>query len=321
MAIKPSVYVLGTAPPVLKTDAGAGAWGLQDKEVGMVVLKALLTGKVDDVPTWVKVTLFAPLLAVKLTGLTIQAGASFFGGDDAVKHLLHYLGNTGKTYTIDFEGMIKEVNLAKDVRDAQIEAAKKFVQSLPPGKHSFTSTTGSLNHYIHQGLSKNWFFAVGSYTSWGKGSATVSVGLGKMSYSMDYEYNFFDRYNWDGGKQVQIPIPGYDKLPGMLQDLVNKLPNVSMGRLTVTDEFMAKFHRQGLAKEFNMVAMLKIPVSWQVSTPFATYKVKPGDTLTEIARLYYGDAMKWKRIYDANKSAIANPKTLRISEELRIPIN
>lgn len=36
----------------------------------------------------------------------------------------------------------------------------------------------------------------------------------------------------------------------------------------------------------------------------STYTVKKGDCLWNIARKFYGDGSKWKKIYDANKSAI-----------------
>ena len=295
MSIKPSEYVLGTQPPILKTDPGAGAWNSTPSSLGMKALKELLAAA----PT--------------------QSLASHFGGDDAVKHLMHYLGNSGGSYSIDLDGMIKEVPIAKQAFDAQVEAAKKFVESLPPGRHNFTSKTGSLNHYITQSMSRNWFFAVASYTSWGRGVATVQSVGGKLQFTIDYEYNFFDRYNWDGKKQVQIPIPGYDKLPGPAKALIDKLPNVAGGRLTVTDKSMGEFHRQGLAKEFDMVAKIKRTVTWRLAAPFALYKVQSGDTLSLIAKRYYGDANKWPVIHNANKVAVHNPNIIRAGQELKIP--
>lgn len=320
MSIKPSVYTLGTKPPELKTDQGAGQWKTAPKEASMYALKVLLTGKVvGGIPGDVLASAFAPLMAIRLVGLSIQTGASYLGGDDAVKHMLHYLGNSGDRYTIDFQGMINEVPLAKQVQDVQIDAAKKFVETLPPGQHNFTSTTGSLNHYIHQGLSRNWFFAVGSYTTWGRGTATVKQTGGQMSYTMNYELNFFDRYNWDGGKQVFIPIPGYNSYPAAIQSLINLLPNVTGGQLRVTDEFMAKFHRQGLAQEFNMDATLRQTVTWGGKAPFITHKVQPGETLSLLAKRYYGDLHQWPRIHEANKADVPNPNLIRIGQELKIP--
>jgi hypothetical protein len=319
MAIKPSNLVLGTQPPVLKPDKGAGKWNSEAKEVSMHALKVLLTGRTDDLPTAVRL-LLAPVLVIPLSGITIQAAASYFGGDDAVKHLLHYLGNTGSPYTIDFAGMNKEVALAKQVQDVQVETAQNFIEAQPPGTIQFTSTTGSLNHYIGQGLSKNWFFAVGSYSTWIAGTGHVRPTGGGLSYSLDYELHFVDRYNWDGGKSVDIPIPGYGKLPKIGQDVVNSLPNVKNGQLHVTDEFMAKFHRQGLAQEFDMLATIKQSITWQPQAGFVMYKVKAGDSLSSIAKIYYGDMNQYGKIHSANKAKVPNANLIHVGQELKIPL-
>jgi len=49
------------------------------------------------------------------------------------------------------------------------------------------------------------------------------------------------------------------------------------------------------------------------------HKVRKGETLDKIARRYYRDANKWKKIMNANKVAISDPKKLRIGAKLRIP--
>lgn len=48
-----------------------------------------------------------------------------------------------------------------------------------------------------------------------------------------------------------------------------------------------------------------------------TYKVKPGDTLSEIARKYYGDASKWTLIKTKNK--IKDERKLKIGQVLVLP--
>jgi nucleoid-associated protein YgaU len=37
------------------------------------------------------------------------------------------------------------------------------------------------------------------------------------------------------------------------------------------------------------------------------YTVKPGDSYWRIAHQFYGDAQKWKLIYNANKTSMRNP--------------
>jgi 5'-nucleotidase/UDP-sugar diphosphatase len=54
--------------------------------------------------------------------------------------------------------------------------------------------------------------------------------------------------------------------------------------------------------------------------PEQTYEVQSGDTLLSIAEQFYGDATKWRRIYDANKDAIGNdPDKLKLEMKLKIP--
>jgi hypothetical protein len=56
---------------------------------------------------------------------------------------------------------------------------------------------------------------------------------------VDFEYKFFDRYNWDTGKKVEL------------------------AGITITDVFMGEFHRQGLAKEFNCYGSFKRKLAWK----------------------------------------------------------
>jgi len=55
---------------------------------------------------------------------------------------------------------------------------------------------------------------------------------------------------------------------------------------------------------------------------FTEYKVKKGDTLSTIAARsdVYGDAGKWKRIYEANKEVIKDPSRVYAGQILRIPL-
>ena len=50
-----------------------------------------------------------------------------------------------------------------------------------------------------------------------------------------------------------------------------------------------------------------------------TYTVIAGDNLSKIAKHFYGDANKWKTIFEANKDTIKNPDLIRVGQVLRIP--
>lgn len=135
----------------------------------------------------------------------------------------------------------------------EVNQARKFVEKLPVGTHWITSKTAK-SAYNYKNESTNWYYAVGGYSTWGKGIAKVTQGQNGLAYEFQFEYHFYDRYNWDKGKAVKI------------------------GPVTVTDEFMGEFHRQGLAKEFNMKAVIKRKFTWKQgeTIPEVQYKKAPG---------------------------------------------
>ena len=50
-----------------------------------------------------------------------------------------------------------------------------------------------------------------------------------------------------------------------------------------------------------------------------TYTVRSGDTLSSIARHFYGTTSKWNWIYQANRSKVRNPDSIFVGEKLTIP--
>jgi len=49
------------------------------------------------------------------------------------------------------------------------------------------------------------------------------------------------------------------------------------------------------------------------------YIVQGGDSLSKISKKFYGDANKWKRIFEANKDVVKNPDVIQPGWTLRIP--
>ena len=60
-------------------------------------------------------------------------------------------------------------------------------------------------------------------------------------------------------------------------------------------------------------------ISVEDTTIFANHTVKSGDTLGKIAKHYYGNAMKYTAIYDANTNILKNPDVIHPGQELVIP--
>lgn len=49
------------------------------------------------------------------------------------------------------------------------------------------------------------------------------------------------------------------------------------------------------------------------------YTIVPGDSLSKIAKRYYGDAMKYPLIFEANREVIKNPDLIYPGQQIRIP--
>ena len=50
-----------------------------------------------------------------------------------------------------------------------------------------------------------------------------------------------------------------------------------------------------------------------------THVVAKGETLSSIAKKYYGDTNEWKKIWEANKNVVPDPKKLKVGTKLVIP--
>lgn len=220
-------FKIGTDDPPIKPDPGAGVWDSEPTSPQSIAIKVGV-----------------------LTTPAFLAACAVAIGDDATKHLYHYFLNTGSAYTIDLEDMIESTPRATKVFKGEIRAMADYVEQLPPGAYSITSKhiTQSRETYNYQGETRNWFFAIGGYSVWGKGRATVDAA---GNYQLEYEYRFFDRYNWDGGKSVTIQ------------------------GITITDEWMGQFHREGVAHEFNCVGSVRRSLRWSRATPLDLNAIKP----------------------------------------------
>ena len=62
-----------------------------------------------------------------------------------------------------------------------------------------------------------------------------------------------------------------------------------------------------------------IGVDPSLPVPMQTYTVVSGDTLSKIAKKYYGDAMQYPKIFEANRDILTNPDLIKVGQVLKIP--
>lgn len=49
------------------------------------------------------------------------------------------------------------------------------------------------------------------------------------------------------------------------------------------------------------------------------HEVQAGDTLSKIAKRYYGDASLYMQIFEANTDQLKDPNLIKVGQKLRIP--
>lgn len=53
--------------------------------------------------------------------------------------------------------------------------------------------------------------------------------------------------------------------------------------------------------------------------PPRIHEVVAGDTLSKIAKHFYGDAGKYPKIFEANRDQLSNPDLIKVGQKLKIP--
>ncbi|QWX84704.1 LysM peptidoglycan-binding domain-containing protein [Cellulophaga sp. HaHaR_3_176] len=64
---------------------------------------------------------------------------------------------------------------------------------------------------------------------------------------------------------------------------------------------------------------VKANISVTDESVYHRHTVKSGESLSKIAKQYYGDAMKYTKIFEANTNILKNPDVIQPDQELVIP--
>ena len=61
------------------------------------------------------------------------------------------------------------------------------------------------------------------------------------------------------------------------------------------------------------------PAASKAAPTMQEYTIKSGDSLSKIAKQFYGDASKWSIIHMANKDIIKDPNLIHPNQKIKIP--
>jgi nucleoid-associated protein YgaU len=62
-----------------------------------------------------------------------------------------------------------------------------------------------------------------------------------------------------------------------------------------------------------------IGIDAALAVPARVHEVVAGDTLSKIAKRFYGDAGKYMKIFEANKDQLKDPDKIQVGQKLKIP--
>lgn len=95
---------------------------------------------------------------------------------------------------------------------------------------------------------------------------------------------------------------------------VKGVKDVSVNKLTLTAEAQAAAQEAAKAR----IAKTKAAVEM---AEVEYYTIESGDSLSKIAKRFYGDPMKYKELFEANREVIEDPDKIFPGQKIRIPKN
>ena len=233
-------YIEGDADFIPTPDEGAGKYKTQPVEIRDQIIKKYL---IKDI---------LPLLK--------------FPMPLAAKHMKHYLQNTGTKMALDVEYLYnKKYPNFLETLEKEIKEARNFSDTLSEGSHPITSTQ-SVTGYFGDDI-KDLYYAIGGYRAWGKGTVEIkkNIRILKLKYTVN------DRYNWDVGKTVDLNFSNligkwaWENLLMIMGMAIGKTGPIRVEghNLVIEDEALARLHRQGIAKEFDIKGSMEIEYCWE----------------------------------------------------------
>lgn len=227
-------YVLGDQPPTLTPDKGSGPWCSAPASFEYAAYKRAID------------------LAMDLQAVELKVGP------EAVAHMRHYLGNTGRDLQLNMGALMAKSHKLRQHHDTELQLARRFAETLDPGLHAITSakTNGG---YFRVNDEPHLFYAIGGYVFWGQGKVHVQAGPAKARsrrYRLDFEFHFFDRYNWDGGKTTPLT-----------------------DHIQVKDDLLQELHRRCYAREYDVRGLSRQQVEWEAELGARPPKGSPLDAL------------------------------------------
>ncbi len=116
-------------------------------------------------------------------------------------------------------------------------------------------------------------------------------------------------------EQLENVNLGVDNIKAEFQDGVVTLTGESDDPAAVEKAILIAGNMEGVSQVINNTSQQLEDESDQIEY----YTIQSGDTLSKLAKTYYGDASAYQQIFEANKEVIQDPDLIFVGQKIRIP--
>lgn len=108
------------------------------------------------------------------------------------------------------------------------------------------------------------------------------------------------------------------KVEGKVVTLSGEAPSLDVKKQVVRD-FNALVETENTINAIEVISSAPAAAAHTQPTE-RIHLVVPGDTLSGIAKAYYGKASQYMKIFEANKDQLKDPNVIKVGQKLRIPV-
>ncbi len=202
-------FVNGSEIPTINRGKGSGVWGENPRRFSEFAKKIAIQAEL-------------PFVSIALP--------------DATRHLQHYLGNTGEDYQVDLKRIVETTDAGRELYLSQRNGAIKYAIENAKDGVPLDFSSKRLEQRVFAEGTENWFYASGNFSGYSQ-SKVIRNG---DNFSMKFELNYIDPYDWD---RIKTPL---------------------FNAKDILDKDMAEFHKQGIAKDFLLTGKLPLIITWKV---------------------------------------------------------
>ena len=145
-----------------------------------------------------------------------------------------------------------------------------------------------------------------------------------LDFAKDMGRKLFDRDDVAAEKikqHLEIQLTSVKELDVQFDDGVVTLCGECMSSADRDQAILMAGNVQGVEKVVADELTFPAPPPEEPEEKIEFYEIQRGDTLSGIAKRYYGNAMQYTRIFEANRNVIEDPNKIYPGQKIRIPLD